>query len=196
MRSMRLTIVFVVLIFTLFACSKETELEYVSEVKLTDREKFLLSSTSDYSFVFDFQNDNKKYKQIALWVDKYEFGKLTEEKINHLTTEIEESGTIVFTASKLIGSQINSTFNISVGTDSSTSGVSTDQVMPKMDQSTWGSNSQKSIPLSENMALASIAYANGNGMSSLSTDFYNDVESHLDEIKAYDVVYILKSKFQ
>lgn len=196
MRKVVWSCVFILLLFSISACSKEVKSQNaVSEAKLTDREKFILSSTSDYSFVFDFHS-NKKYKQVALWVDKYEFGKLAEEKISHLTTEIEGNGTIIFTTSKLIGSQNNSTFNISVGKDGSSSGISTDQVMPKIAQSSGGSNPIGSIPISKNMTLATLSFANGNRMSSLSNKFYKDVERHLSEIETYDVVYVLKAEFQ
>lgn len=83
---------------TLVSCSqKETKAENtISVANLTNREEAILSITSDNSSVFEFQLDNRKYKQLSLWVEKYELGKLVNEEINFMTTEIEGKGTIIF----------------------------------------------------------------------------------------------------
>lgn len=185
----------VLLILLMAACSNETKLENVlSEVDLTDREKFLMSSTSDYSFVFDFHVD-KKYKQISVWVDQYEFGELVGQKLNQLTTEIEENGTILFAASTRMGEQESITFNLSVESNNASSRSTTNSAVVVTNQSTWGNSPLERIPITDDIVLATISNSNGNGMSSLSTEFYRDLESRLSEIVDYDVVYVLRSEF-
>ncbi|WP_391121477.1 hypothetical protein [Psychrobacillus sp. L3] len=195
MKRKSLVISIALLIICLGACKKEIQsTNTLSEAKLTDKEKFLLSSTSDKSFVFDYKVD-KKYKQISLWVDKYEFGKLVEEKRNNMLTKIEGNGTIIFSNSTTIADQEESIFNISVQSNGGFSGNSTKQKIPIGMSSTWGSNPSEYIPIADNMVLASICYSNGQGMRSLSKDFYSDLDNRLNEIKDYDVVWILKADF-
>ena len=48
----------------------------------------------------------------------------------------------------------------------------------------------------DKMVLASICYSNSNKeISTISTDFYSDVDSHINELKNYDVIYLLRSEF-
>ena len=195
MKKFSLFITLLLFIACLGACNKEALLaNTLVEVKLTDREKFLLSSTSDKSFVFDYKVD-KKYKQVSLWVDKYEFGKLVEEKLNNTVIDINNKGTIIFSISSKLVDQKESTFNISVGSESGYSGSSTKQMIPTGRQSTWGSNPSESIQISNKIVLASICYSNGQGMSSLTKAFYTEIDNHLNEIKDYDIVYVLRAEF-
>lgn len=197
MKKIGIRVSFVLFLLLLAACSSsnETELENaLSEVDLTNREKFLLSSTSDHFVVFDFQAD-KKYKQISVWVDQYEFGKLVGQKLNHITMEIEETGTLIFAKSKQLGDEGNITFNISVESNHASGGTSTTQKVVTTNQSTWGSNPLEEIPINGSIILATMSSSNGNGMSSLSSEFYTDLDSRIGEIADYDVVYVLKSEF-
>lgn len=177
------------------ACSNETKLDNVlSEVDLTDREKILLTSASDESFVFEFQADDK-YEQVSLWVDKYELGKLTEENIGRMTTEIEEKGMLIFAISKIPLDEEMLIFNMIVGDSTSSSKITSQQVSPTESQSIWGSNPLETIPISDQLVLVRMCYAKGNGMSSLSSEFYTDIDNRINEIVDYDVVYVLKSEF-
>ena len=54
---------------------------------MTEREEVILLSTADKSFVFDFNVDDN-YKDVAVWVEKYELGKLVGE-VNHLSTRLK-----------------------------------------------------------------------------------------------------------
>ena len=47
------------------------------------------------------------------------------------------------------------------------------------------------------MVLASICYTlDEEGATSLSSDFYEDPKSNMDELKDFDVVYLLKGEFK
>lgn len=195
MKRISLVISFALFIVCLGACNKEIQAtNTIAEAKLTDKEKFLLSSTSDKSFVFDYSVD-KKYKKVSLWVEKYEFGKLVEEKLNNILTEIDNKGTIIFSVSPTLIDEKGSTFNISVGSVGGHSGSSTRQMIPTGMASTWGSNPSESVQISDKMVLASICYSNGQSMSSLTKDFYSEINNRLNEIKNYDVVYVLRAEF-
>ncbi|TQR21013.1 hypothetical protein [Psychrobacillus vulpis] len=195
MRRILLTFPVVLLAIALWGCTNNTLADNgVFEVELTDREEFLLNTTTDKYFVFDFQVSNG-YKNLSLWVDKYEFGQLVEEEINYLSMNIEKKGTIIFTTSEIMKNPKEFSFNLSISSNGTFSRGNTQLKMPSMVQSTWGSNPLENNPISDDMILASICYSNGNGMSSLSKEFYTDLDSHLDEIEGYDVVYVLRSKF-
>ena len=78
------------LVFTLVACddgNSNLKINTVSDAKLTEREEVILLSTADKSFVFDFNVDDN-YKDVAVWVEKYELGKLVGE-VNHISTQIK-----------------------------------------------------------------------------------------------------------
>lgn len=195
MRKIGIRISFLLFLCLLAACSNETKVDNVlTNVELSDREKLLLASASDESFVFEFRARDE-YKQVSLWVDKYEFGKLTEEHIGRLTTEIEEKDLLISSISKIPLDEEMLIFNTIVGHGTSFSKVTAQQVSPTESQSIWGSNPLETIPISDQMALATMCYAKGNGMSSLSSEFYTDVDNRISEIANYDVVYVLKSEF-
>ncbi|TKH12415.1 hypothetical protein FC678_09530 [Peribacillus simplex] len=107
-----------------------------------------------------------------------------------MTTAVKDNGTIIFTTSKTDDDQKQSMFNN--GTDT----VTYPETIDEMDSSVWGSAGKLKINSTNKLALASICYSSGNeGIRSLSTDFYGDMEGYMDELKEYDVVYLLRSEF-
>jgi hypothetical protein len=185
------------LVLSLVACddsNSNLKINTVSDAKLTEREKVILSSTADKSFVFDFKVDDK-YKEVAVWVEKYESGNLVGE-VNRISTEIKNKGTIIFTTSHPIEESNQAIFTISINSDGSTgTGWFTETITDEL-SAVWGSNSLGSISVMDKMVLASICYSNSNKeISTISTDFYSDVDSHINELKNYDVVYLLRSEF-
>lgn len=192
--------ILILLVFSLNACTNNPKANNtISEAKLTKREKAILSTTSDKSFVYDF-NVESNYKELSVWIEKYEFGKLVGDKITPITSEIKEDGTIIFTTSKTPNNQNQSLFNISINSDGSTN-VSNQLETTFKDRlegvtSISGSNQTENNPIKNKIVLASICYKkDGNRMDSLTDDFYRDVNKHIDEIRDYDVVYLLRAEF-
>ncbi|MBK5461665.1 hypothetical protein [Peribacillus sp. TH27] len=192
-----LSIMISLLSFSLVACKNaepksETSL---SVSKLTEREKSILTNTSEHSFLIDFDVDDT-YKKMSVWVEKYEAGKLVEDEMGLMTTGIKDNGTIIFTTSKTPEKQNLSMFNISIQSDD---GVSTATYLEKIEEKdsiVTGSIETINMLKTNKLVLASICYSSGHeGMHSLSTDFYNDMDSHINELKDYDVVYLLRSEF-
>lgn len=166
----------------------------ISEAELTDRESAILSATTDKSFVFDFNIDST-YNELSVWVEKYELGELVDDKIAHLTTNVKDNGQIIFSLLESYDDENLSMFNVSIVDEGGTSrGSYLDEILEGA-SSTWGSNQAENIAIEGEIVLANITFSEDTGMSSLSTDFFSDVENHLDEIKDYDVVYLLKSEF-
>jgi len=170
----------------------------ISQAKLTERENGILSATTDNAFVFEFNVDSE-YKETNIWVEKYEFGKLVDDQVSALGTAIDSDGLIIFDISKVNDERNETYFNLSISDNGSMSKIR-DLVTISKGQSNMaslsGSSLEENHPINGEMVLASICYSSGEGgMSSPSSDFYNDVEGNIYEIKDYEVVYLLKSEF-
>lgn len=197
MRKIFLSIILSLLSFSLVACKADDPKSEnnLSVPELTAREKAILENSSEHSFLINFSVDDT-YKEMSVWVEKYEFGKLVEEEKGRMTTGVEKNGTIIFTTSKTDADQKRSMFNISIQSDDGSDTVTYPETIDEMDSSVWGSIGKLKINSTNKLALASICYSSGNkGIHSLSTDFYGDSDGHMDELKEYDVVYLLRSEF-
>ncbi len=186
-------------VFVLSACvNNDSQSNTISAVELSERENAILTITSDKSFVFDFNSDSE-YKDVSVWVEKYEFAKLVDDKVSSLSTPVEENGTIVFATSKADGSQKQQTFKLGISSNGSTGSVSGfDANASDVDKmsSVWSDFQEENKSIEGEIVLASICYSSDeSGMSSLTTDFYKDVEGHMSELEEYDVVYLLKAEF-
>ncbi|MFK9118150.1 hypothetical protein ABEI56_13385 [Peribacillus castrilensis] len=197
MKKIYLSIILSLLSFSLVACKADDQKSenILSVPELTAREKAILENSSEHSFLIDFSVDDT-YKEMSVWVEKYEFGKLVEPEMGRMTTGIEKNGTIIFTTSKTDDDQKRSMFNVSIQNDDGTDTVTYPEKIEKKDASVWGSPDKIVINKDNKPVLASICYSsNQEGIYSLSTDFYGDMEGHMDELKEYDVVYLLRSEF-
>ncbi|KAA0546975.1 hypothetical protein FZW96_13400 [Bacillus sp. BGMRC 2118] len=193
---MKKTIVFFMMMCLLASCNKGMNLHSntISPAKLTEREEVILSNTSDQAFMFDF-NVEKSYKKTSVWVEKYEFGKLVG-KVNDIGTKVNKSGQIIFSVSKQNEATLESIFTLTVSSDDGSASGWGPEKMIEMPSVITGVNENENISLEGDEALASIIYSKQSTMSSLSSDFFKDVEGHIDEISEHDVVYILKAKFE
>ena len=194
----RLFIIVALLVFVLSACvNNNTKSNTISAVELTERENAILSTTSDISFVFDFNIDSA-YKEVSVWIEKYELGKLVDDKISSLTTQVEENGSIIFATSKADGSRKQHTFNIGISGNDSMSSISHIETnLDDLDAMSivWGNLQEENNSIEGEVLLASICYSSDGSMSSLTTDFYKDADGHMNELEDYDVVYLLRAEF-
>lgn len=176
----------------------EAPVNKIVEANLTDREEAILTNTAEKSFVFDFNVVGRPYKELSVWVEKYEYGKLVDERVGGLRSGIEEKGTIIFTTSRPMENG-QSIFNMSISSSGSTGTVTNFEAVPDVNEmaSTWGSNTIEENAIGSEMVLSSICYSNADdgNMHSLSPDFYNDVDSNINEIKDYAIVYLLRAEF-
>lgn len=186
------------LLFILSACNdSNTNSNTISVAELTERENAILSSSSNISFVFDF-NIDKEYKEVTVWIEKYELGNLVENKLSELTMQVEGDGSIIITNPKTTYSQNQPIFNSAI---SSKEGVSTisafDPNSNGLDDmsSVWGPFPKKRNIIEGELVLGSICYSKAGIMKSLTADFYQDVDGHINELEKYDVVYLFKAEF-
>lgn len=188
------------LLFILTACTNTaSQSNTITVAELTDREEAILSTMTNRSFVFDFKVDSE-YEEVSIWVEKYESGQLVQENISEMTTMVEGSGSIIFTTSRITDESNEMTFNIGLGDEGGSSSItSVDKKIADLKEMTsvWGDFSETKTLNEKETVLASIGYSSSEvGISTLTNDFYDDMEAHMDELDAYDVAYVLKAKFK
>ncbi|MBP3951746.1 hypothetical protein [Bacillus suaedae] len=195
MKNVYMLLLFAALAFVIGACGNHDSSISVGE--LTEREKAILSVTSDKSFVFDF-NIESEYKELTVWMEKYKSGKLVDDQLGDITSMVEENGSIIFALSKN-ADEGQKTYNIGISSEgriASVSGLEEDLNDLEKMASLWGDFQGKRILDEGEVVLAHISYSDAeNGMRTLSTDFDEDVEGHMNELEQYDVTYLLKAKF-
>lgn len=188
------------LLFILTACTNTaSQSNTITVAELTGREEAILSTMTNRSFVFDFKVDSE-YEEVSIWVEKYESGQLVQENISEMTTMVEGSGSIIFTTSRITDESNEMTFNIGLGDEGGSSSItSVDKKIADLKEMTsvWGDFSETKTLNEKETVLASIGYSSSEvGISTLTTDFYDDMEAHMDELDVYDVAYVLKAKFK
>lgn len=183
---------------TLAACGQnESDANTISISELTEREDVILSVTSEQSFVFDFNIDDE-YKEVAVWIEKYEAGNLVDDRLGYMTTQAEQNGTIIFSFSEN-DSENNNSFNIGIAVDGAISSMSgSDSNLTDLENmsSVSGNIPEKKAVDNGEVVLASISYSQDeNGIQSLTTDFYEDAAGHMNELEEYEFTYLLKAEF-
>ena len=181
-------------VFLLVGCIEGSmKTNSVIQAKLTDRESAILSATSKEHFVYDFNVDDS-YKNVTVWVEKYEAGKLVGE-VNRISSEIGKDGTIIFT--KLITAKHTdpSLFSITIHSNqASASGVVLETINEEELATIWESYPLNGVSVADEMILASIIHSSKETIRTLSEEFYKD--GKIDELANYDVVYVLRGQFQ
>src|SRR5699024_8608415 len=189
-----LIIILLLVVFT--ACNSDSNSNTISVSELTDRENTILSTTSDQSFVFDFDTGGE-YKEVSVWIERYEAGELVDGQLSEITTKINERGSIVISSPEISHTEKRHIFNIGIGSNGSTGSLSdydTNSIDLDAMASVWGSFPEK-LPLNEDeFVLAYIGYSE-NSMRSLTADFFKDSQGIINELKEYDVIYLFKAKF-
>lgn len=202
MRSLLFSVSITFMAFFLSGCNEymnhaasQTESNTISLANLTEREEAILLSTAEQSFVFDFNTD-EQFQEVHVWVEKYEEGKLTGE-VSSFSSQIHHTGSIIFTASKRTDENNQSLFTTAIHSDGTTASGRNQETMPNADSGIiWGANSTDSIEIGDQQVLGSIAFTDDGNTSSLSTGFYTDIDNRLDELKKYDLVYLIRSEFK
>lgn len=203
MRNVRFIFVCLMLFGFLGGCSNEQTASNVTidEAELSKREEDIFSIVAENSFVFEFKG-SAAFKEVEVWVEKYEFGKKKKD-VNHLISNVNKDGSIIFAISKEVEENEESVFYVGITGEEGTFSVSnSEQIREEGKENT--ANTRETNPLltegtveaKEGIALAAISYKSGEGgMSTLSTDFFSDVEGNSNEINDLDKVYVLKAKF-
>lgn len=90
--TMRKAFIIFATLLMLVACennSDPTKESTIGTADLTKREQAILTTTAGKSFVYDFSVDND-YKNVNIFVERYEFGKLVSENPNGVTMSLDD----------------------------------------------------------------------------------------------------------
>lgn len=200
MRKTLFVVMVLMLALTLNACGNNNlKSNTIVNAELTDREIGILSTTSSQSFIFDF-NIESEYKEVGVWIEKYEFGKLVEERIGYLTAEIENNGSIILAVIEPSTSENQAFFKIGVNSNGVTGSSTIADIVSTIGTENrsiiWGNFSEEMDVTNNQMILASIGFSWDEGsMVSFSADFYKDTEPRISELENHEVVYLLRSEF-
>ena len=201
MKKVLYIVLMTMIVVVLGACSGN-ETNTISVADMTEREKNILSLITDDAFLFDFDVDDT-YQDVSVWVEKYESGKLVGEKINDTTAPVYGKGSLIFTVVQNPDDENQFTFTTGIkteGDEESDLSSSSSLVTGKKGLENASITTRKveeSLPLNGEMVLASICYTlDENGATSLSSDFYEDPKNNMDELKEFDVVYVMKAEFK
>ena len=198
------SILIVLLTFLLSACDNSnanSKSNIIFPANLDERENAIISTTSEQSFVFDY-NVDPEYKEVAVWIEKYESGKLVNDKLGHMTTETDiNNGTIIFATSNRSDEKQPQAYYIGVGDKGGTSSsvVSDDksESLENMSIVSGQLTDEKMLKDSEENVLAAISYSDDESSShSVSNDFYENPKAHMDELNEYSIVYLFKVEFR
>lgn len=195
-----LVMMLVVPSFTACDDTGKTNTNVIADAQLTDKEKILLSVGSNKYFAFDFNVDSK-YKWVEVWADRYEHGKKVSN-IGKLATGLSASKGNMIIAAVEENEKGTSEWTLAINAGGSLSKAETNQEYKVKEDSSIASsmsvnNSKISIGDKE-IVLANVCYrVSGEEATfrSLSGEFYDNPEAHMEEIAEYDVVYLLKCKF-
>lgn len=103
-----------ILISLMSACtngSAASQSNTIVEAKLNEREEAILSTTSDQSFIYDFKVDSEHTKA-DVWIEKYEYGELVEEKYVQMSAEVNEKGSVLVTLAASLEDKKQTLINI------------------------------------------------------------------------------------
>lgn len=196
-----LLVVLMIVIGIMSACSNSEE-NMIFEKELTNTEKGILSVTSDKSFVYEF-NIGDGYGNLKLWVEKYESGVLVDDVGMMETTLMNNTGKIIYTASDQSDEQNLIDFKFGMIDNDGTSSAKLEKIEiiagDEIDlMGTWGSFSDRGLPIDGEMILGAIAYAPSTNttINSIRVDDLNESGADLTKkLKEYDTVFLLRAEF-
>ena len=202
MKKFLLTMLVALLIMTLLACQKDPPKKTNQKVTLTvtnlsEREKAILSLFSNDYAIFDF-NQEGEYKKVSVWIEKYKSGDLVKDYEGKLTTEVEKSGSIMFAKSRGDDEGNQPIIHVGIGdhNGSLASEFEVDSLEVNQMSSVWSYTDENTVPKDGRVTLASLCYSrNEDRNDTLRSDFYKDPEGHINELKQFDIVYLLKAEF-
>jgi len=182
------------MIFSLSACKSNSNV--ITYVEPDEREKALLNMLADHYFIFDYVS-SKEYKEVKIWLEKYENGDLVNRDIQFGHFDVAEEGSIIFTTTS---DSSNKQFLFNIGTINN-GGITSMKSMddyPDIESmaSLWGTFYEEN-PLDDGeIILAYILYDGAESAFSIpNLDFIEGSGANVEELKSYAVTYLLKAEF-
>ncbi|RSK31940.1 hypothetical protein [Bhargavaea beijingensis] len=181
------------LLLLLGACSQEEASIYPAD--LTEREEAILDMMAVPSFMFDFEAPDDD-GEVSVWMEHYQSGRLENDRFLDLTAPVAQNGFVTFVSNvhDTDGIQL---FRLGINSDGDSTASSFAMESDHLERmsGTWEAvQEERRWEAGEEIMLAYIGFSSNHHMSSLSTDFFEDPDNHLDELEQYDDAYVLKAK--
>ena len=183
----------------LVACTDEEVVKNVGntiqEAQLSKQEENLLKAANgEFLYIYDY-SVNDQGGQLKLWIEKYEYGKLTDLKSGSIGTDLMEDGQLLVTLREIPESQ-NAIVTMAIVNGSGyTSGEGLLE-LPKINSSVSGSVVKEEVALSDDMVLGQISYSDENSSYSANWgELYDKPTDLANELKDFPVVYFIRGSF-
>ena len=174
-----------------------TQQNRIIKADLTNREVDLIRGTGcDKYFVYDVKLVDE-FSYVSTWVDKYEFGEMTEVTFGSMGTTLNKENklfNLMMTTRRFMGE--DELWVISFGGGTGSTSVNLDR--KKM--STWQSAEEIEIIDGQEANLAVILFADMGSderaqISGIPAEFFTCTENCEEFLKEYECAYVLKTKF-
>ncbi|MDG5472800.1 hypothetical protein P6709_13665 [Jeotgalibacillus sp. ET6] len=191
----RLLISLLAAIPLLNACN-EDEMNTVRKAELSDREKSILSASSNHYSIFDYTAGDE-FSELNLWIEEYENGELIKNVANVIVS-VSEEGSIIFSSNDVYLEDPDKSLlsiNLSV-TNEDGNGSTSFTVEPPEDSSRISAEyGEETLPIEGEIILSYFAYSNDDIVSSLAESYFEDPDANAALLKQYDAIYVMKGKF-
>lgn len=182
----------IILLLFLSACSSEP---VISKANLTDKERSILNIGNHYAFAYDYKLSDE-YEQIHLMIDRYEFGhKVGVISHNYSTKAQYDEGIIIAKVTDLNNGYFS--WLLAIGNENNLSSAEFSQHIEAKEINSYGEEFwiNENLKIEDNRVILGCVIYKFNDDSyntPLSEGFYESVNNNIDEIKDYDLVYILR----
>ncbi|MFJ7735080.1 hypothetical protein ACIQ2D_01960 [Lysinibacillus sp. NPDC097287] len=189
------------LVTVLVACNQEdveeTRENTIRNAQMDAREENLLrAAAGETLFIYDVSVDERG-GELEVWLEKYEYGQLSDEKIGGMRTGIFDAGQILFTVREILDTP-NALVRMVIVSESGSD--STESLIELPTISRYGKSSllEDVTPLTDNMAIGQIIYSEEESLIIKSSwgEIGNDPTAIATELKDKPVVYLVRCSFK
>lgn len=189
------------LVIILASCNQEKvekiHKNTIKDSKLDAHEENMLKAVAgNILFTYDVSVDELGGK-LEVWLEKYEYGQLLDEKIGGMGSDVFKDGQILATIQKIPDSS-NALLKLAIVDESGYSSLENIFELPY--NSAYGHSSflGEATPLTGDMAIGQIIYSGEGplGIKSSWGELVNDPAAVANELKKYPVVYLVRCSFK
>lgn len=186
------------ILFLLSACGnrEEDENNIIAAAELSEREKTLLHATAgDILFIYNLSLESQGV--LNVWLDKYEYGELIEEKIGSVEVVVNEKGQILVALIEVPNSKA-AIVRVAIINDTGYEANEGLISLPDIGAFGYGTLiSSEGTKLNKNMAIGQIIYSGESNFFQTASEYVgtNQVEI-IKALKDRPEIYLIRSSFK
>ena len=186
------------ILFLLSACggSEEDENNIIAAAELSEREKTLLHATAgDILFIYNLSLESQGV--LNVWLDKYEYGELIEEKIGSVEAAVNEEGQILVALIEVPNSKA-AIVRVAIINDTGYEANEGLISLPDIGAFGYGTLiSSEGTKLNKNMAIGQIIYSGESNFFQTGSEYVGtNQEEIIKALKDRPEVYLIRSSFK